>query len=525
MSRLSLITVLGFLVACGFSVTGTALESASDIDLFAQTPGVVYALWPCTVDGELVEIGGDIERLDVFGLDRPAVFGDRTTYDRWFAMAPSFPFDFKENGRRLLGERLRSSDLVVPESVHDSEDSWGPSVSFSLKDQPDLELRRYPLFVLVITDRHRNAFHDREDYQQETKRLLGVVSANFLADSPLAILLKTLREPYASMKIPLLLATHIDDPTKFEYLMHEYDGADMTQYWTASDLVSMGVLPHVDHAYFMFNGQTFIAHPELSELVRAVVANKPPILPDPQRSVWMLQNPLSREIERVARFILFLHVVVPHYQAAARAYSCDAFDADLRALRSAESGDAIAALETNLEERLVEGENLEAAVRIFREKTSDMMKVLDDVPVFEKKGRGADDFVAATEGFRERHGAHLLESGLWTQFVKLALRYNLGPNVPYDTSRVLRADLTELDNQSARLERCLQLAKDRVERRLSLKTSLYSLQVSINQLWWSVLAAIVFGSLAAIFQGDLRRLAGDLLTWVRQRAGNWRRNW
>jgi hypothetical protein len=512
--------LLGLLLIAGFPLHRT--ERPCPREIFANTPIVTYVVWPVVVDEELVEVYGTVDDLDVLGLERPSTV-DRDRYATWYAQPPGFPFRLKPKAAETLSNRLTAADDIDANSVFLDNDHWGSFIAFRLSstqapEVAEAEVRRYASFAAVRADWRTEPPESARDYRSRLRALRKLAAHAFLTDAQLPRALNTIRADFATMRYPLLTVTHVADADAIRCLTGLGGGLRIDDYWNPAELVEMGALESVDWAYARDGWSAFMAASFPQEFRELIVDNIPPSL-DERTARWPVSGPLNRSVERAIRFITFVHVTVPFYLRTAGP-SSDLVDRVLKDLAFASSEQKLAELDDEAHELLRSARATKEELDALTRRIVEIESVLRDVPTYESRGIGAPDYVTATQEFRDRHGAHLIETGLWSRSNTLLLGVRKGPNASYDAERILRRSRREARVRADRLYGWLIGSESRLSNALSLAAARRSVEATIAWAKWGILVTLFATALSVfVFADDLKTRARDriLRTWSNMR--------
>ncbi|MFA5089744.1 MAG: hypothetical protein WC510_01765 [Candidatus Omnitrophota bacterium] len=505
---ISRILSIGVLFLCSIYLSPDAFGTDDKIpvkDIFVDTQAVAYVIWPCKIDDNLVKETGQISEIDLLALKRPSVFGNKETYQRWFEHYPCFPFDFKTDGKKNFIKNLRSNELILNNSVYEGLDEWGNFIACRGKQFPDIEVRRYPTFVTLISNRIDKPLSSKHDYSVEIDSLLKAFKIYFLDDNSISNLFNTVKDSYAIYKYPVVIVTHINSHEKFDYLGHLVEGMRVDEYWTIEELIQMGVVPHDGYNFTMSMGSdAFIAHHQINGLVRIIVLYKPPMI---DMKHWRMANPINRDVERLIRFLSFIHVVLPEYIKGSQRENDKDFDSLIRALSINPSKANIDKTVKKFNTIIQDQEGLLRKLKILSEKIEQICTILDDATLWESKAVNKGDFDFYTKEFGKKHNVPLREADLESVFIRFALRYDIGPNHEYDTRKILKEKRNQIKDQIVKIETNIERnIKPRFEQQLNFATATYTLKENIK---WSLIIlalSLIFGNLLfTIFDEDLKR--------------------
>jgi len=497
--------VSGFLILlAALSQLVWANEAVQVKDIFSNTRAVIYAIWPCRVEGDLVVQSGSVSDLNVLGLRKPSLH-DKEWHERWFKNPPSFPFVFDPKKADALVESLQEDENIINSSVLLGEDVWGRFITFKLKEHPEVDVRRYPTFIVVLSSRLRKPFRSRSEHIDQSKQLIDIIQDNFAKETSLAEGLNTVRGSWVFHRYPLLVVTHIDDLDEMHYIGHLQEGLSVNEYWSADDLVQMGVLPHRDYVYPRVDLGTFLAHHVVSgTMVRIVVAERPYFIEEGS-GLWHIAGPLNRHLERLIRYINFVHVLIPSSLADTDDQGMDEADAFLNRLIDADSSTEVKRAVAEFSAWMAAHENGLEELNFLVNEIETTMSVLDDAMLWEEQATGEGDFDLHSKGFGDKYFVPLRETGLSRGFILAGLSYGLGANHLYDTRKTLHEKKQMLEKEIRARRFQVQRIKSDFNQRLSVATAVYSVKSAIWQSWLSILIGLVVSGIAiTVFEDDLK---------------------
>lgn len=500
------VLLIGFLCSIYLSADAFGADDKMPVkDIFVDTQAVTYAIWLCKIDDNLVREVGEISEIDLLSLKRPSLFEDKGTYQRWFEHYPCFPYNFKTDGKKNFIKNLRSNEFILNNSVYEGLDDWGNFVACRGKQFPDIEVRRYPTFVTLISNRIDKPLGSKHDYSAGIDGLLEAFKLYFIDDNSISNLFNTVKDSYAIYKYPAVIVTHINNLENFHYLGYLVEGMRVDEYWTIEELIQMGVVPHDSYNFIMsMDRDVFIAHHQINELVRIIVPNKPPTI---DMKYWRMANPINRDVERLIHFLSFVHIILPEYIRGSQRENDKDFDNLIRTLSINSNKANIDKVIKRFNTMIQEHEELLRKLKILSGKIEQICTVLDDAILWESKAVNKGDFDFHTKEFGKKHTVPLREADLESGFIRFALRYDLGPNHGYDTRRILKEKQNQIKDQIVKLETYIERnVKPRFEQQLSFATATYTLKENIK---WSLIIlalSLILGNLLfTIFDEDLKR--------------------
>lgn len=498
------------------SIQAASLTYARDArevgDPFQNTRAVSYVFWPCQADPELATQGGNISELDLLAVRRP-----RSVTEAWFRKSPSWPYELTLAAEETLRRRL---SIVGPDLVQVNDrgqDNWGAFISLSLKDYPEIELRRYAAFLVLGTFRLQEPLTSKDDYRELTKTLINGLQFVLYGQEEIGHALTAIQEPFAFLNQPLIRVTHLDNDS-FKYLMRRFDGASL-DYWTADELVEMGVLPSSDLSHYVFDYEALLATHFLTHSSRLIVGTRPPILQPGTH--WKLANASSIYLERLIRFQLATNVVVPSILAEIKD-PCKKPRGLLA--RAREEPENIRVTEKSLRAQLDLMRSKSNTALELGAKLAEVVRVLSDVHALSQLQNGEDP-APRSDRFLEIHGEQPWRSGLNSEYVKRALRFRVAG--PFNSETRLRDFIQELDKSSVQLNSCVQSTAADFERlvgALNFESSLRAAKVTV---WVAVGVAIfslVVTVMTRLYPERARRIISRIHRRIQSPINRWRRS-
>lgn len=453
-------------------------------DVFENTQAVIYSIWFCKPNQELAALQGSLAELNILALERPSPF-DSQTFERAYQKPPSFPFGFNDLQIPSIVDSMRNNDTIIDTTILRGENDWGQFISFRIKAFPQYDIQRYPAFLVVILERLRSPLLNKEEYQAQISKLVRFTTSHFAQENVLSALLGTISEPWGTRKHPLLLVTHINDSEKIGYLTHMSPGLKVTENWTADELVSMGVLPHNDFEYHMFSGRVFIASPTFSQIQVITIGNKPPFTKEMQQK-WRLQNPLSGELERILRWSVFCHALLPYVVNMAETFQTSQQESLLIRLSDLDSEEDLNNVVSDFTRRQKDFNKTLWNIRKSSQHINRLMGVLNDVLVM-NKATFSDNF---------------WKTGLHSSFIREGLRYDLTYNY-LDHKQLLSNYGKTLEKRASEIATRLDNISFQFNQKLSLATTLFA----IKQSWLMMLLGLLLGGFGiTLFQKDISKL-------------------
>ncbi len=245
------LTLIFYIIFCGSICFG---NSDDVIELFNETQAVIYGIWWVSPNQKVASIKGNIADLDLLILDlRSSVIHGINGYN---SNPPSYPFQFDEKKLMEVKDELYKNNQVVNDSIEINEDNWGVNLSFKLKKYNNYEIRRYPAYIIVLSDKISVPVKNKADYKAVLNDIYKIISTNFATKTELSELMESYDEKFSTLKQPMYLVTHlyVDYPS---YLNFMAKGRNIDKFWSEEELINMGVLPHKDFYFHLFDNTFF----------------------------------------------------------------------------------------------------------------------------------------------------------------------------------------------------------------------------------------------------------------------------
>jgi hypothetical protein len=469
--------IIAIAIGLELLVPSVSLGQENVPDLFRDKPLVAYVVWPCIPEPELVIRDRFVSTFDVLGLRRPV------EPDPWFITKPSWPYRFNPSAIDILKQRLEETQLISQKTISRGDDSWGKFLSFRLDKFPNFEIKRYPIFLVIVANRLQNPVASKSEYHDLHAKLGAALQMILFEEPVLGKVIQALQEPFALINRPLIRATHLEhlEPSSsFPFIGNLLS----KKFRSSDDLVRMGVLPNVYYSYEADGLSSFVAKNNFSESVLIILPTRPPVIPE--RYHWTLVN-YNIYLERLIRFVLLINVVVPDYVREAENTSCNEALRLVASLRDAPGN--LREIRGQFEHQLDTLQELVRSIRGLRQSLENATQVLAYILTLSDAVDEASRSLI-NERFRQTHGEQIRRVELWPNYVRLALRFR-SDSPTYDTERALRDAIRTLNIEAGRIESCTQSTETRFDRAIGILSIEKSLVATRWAVWLAIVALLV----------------------------------